>query len=55
MQPQDIQNILRFLARVDLKGSEASEMARLQATLIKMGQSMTQSETKEPPPFPEPK
>lgn len=44
MTPQDIQNILAFLNRCDLKGNEAVEMVRLQQLLVKIGQEAQMAE-----------
>jgi hypothetical protein len=48
LSPQDVQNALAFLNRVDLKGSEALPMAELLMKLQTMAQEMAQK--KEPAP-----
>lgn len=37
MNPQDIQNILAFLNRCQLQGSEAEELVRLKQLLVTFG------------------
>jgi hypothetical protein len=38
LQPQEIQALIQFLNRVDLKGSEAETMAILKAKVRQMGE-----------------
>lgn len=47
MNKQDIQNILVFLSRVDLKGSEAIEFMRLQNVLVNFANNIKEEPVKE--------
>ena len=40
MNKSDISNLLVFLNRVQLNGTEAAELVRLQQLLVKMGNEM---------------